>query len=230
MQFAYLTPKPAHIPVPRARPYVGAILGSNIICVLLHLFYAIPAGGEATRGYRHGSVLIDFVGQKVTGAKSERVRLLLLDALVCVLQLVGLAVLLVLRDGNTVGVDRPGRGDGIRNAEAPVQDLDSEERGVRQSDSGYITDQDIEMQPLGRASTSTYEHASRASEGDALLSSTDTDHEGQVAPSSPAHPLDPHYSGRLTVATLYVADTVRTQFQEYRDAVRRRRGGPETPG
>lgn len=174
------------------------------------------------------------MGQKVTGAKSERARLLLLDVLVCVLQLVGLAVLSVLRDGNTVGGDGSGHGEGIGNVEAPGQDLDSEERGVRQSDSGHITDQNIEMEPLGSASASasasTYRRNGQALEGDALLSPVDGDHGSQVAPSPPVHPLDPHYSGRLTIATLYVADTVRAQFKEYRDAVRQRRIVSGTPG
>src|SRR6187402_269562 len=80
----FLTPKPNFIPpMPQHRPYVPFIFGTNIICILLHLFTARSEAGEAMRGYLHGGIIIDLIGQK---GPTSKLHLVLLDILILLLQ------------------------------------------------------------------------------------------------------------------------------------------------
>jgi len=86
----FLTPKPNFIPpMPQHRPYIGAIFGPNIICLFLHLFTARSEAGEAMRGYLHGGVIIDLIGQK---GPTSKFHLVVLDVLVLALQCFMLSV------------------------------------------------------------------------------------------------------------------------------------------
>ncbi|ROW16207.1 hypothetical protein VPNG_01931 [Cytospora leucostoma] len=166
VQYMYLTPKPEDFLklMPAPRPQVYTIFGSNIICMLFHLIFALPEATETTRGYLHGGVIVDFVGQK---APTSKFSLILLDGLVLLLQCVMCAVWLekdrlktleiTLRSVAAGGfpkriVPAPGA---VTTTEAtiadvtPGQDLDAEERGVLRDDPlGAGETNDIEMRPL----------------------------------------------------------------------------------
>jgi hypothetical protein len=91
VQAVYLMPKPIEFPEQNLpQPYIGGVLGVNIICMLFHLFSRAPEAGEATRGYLHGSLLLDFIGQH---GPSSKLRLLLLDMVILLLQFLALAVI-----------------------------------------------------------------------------------------------------------------------------------------
>lgn len=162
-QATFLSPKsdemlrlfPSQYPQ-RTSPYLGAILVPNGVAVLLHLLFALPtpASSESSRGYLHGGVVVDVVGQK---APTSRWPLLLLDVVVIALQCFMLAVH-VEREGLRGYVRSPafrrhyggheheegsrhrrdGSGDGrggrtareARGAAATSLELDAEERGV----------------------------------------------------------------------------------------------------
>ncbi|KAI1840341.1 hypothetical protein JX266_013473 [Neoarthrinium moseri] len=151
----FLGVKADHVILPLLNYPVGLIVGANALCMLLHLATALPTAGEAARGYLHGGVLVDFVGQK---PPSSRLVLLLLDAVVLALQCVMLAVSMekdrvkkiVSPPQQPQTADAAGAGTGAADA-PPVtgQDHDAEERGVlRDAPAADATD-DIEMQPLG---------------------------------------------------------------------------------
>ncbi|KAI7201763.1 hypothetical protein KC324_g2045, partial [Hortaea werneckii] len=169
--FVFLTPKPAFFPEhPADRPYIGSILGTNILCILLHLIYVPPSGGESTRGYLHGGLVMDFIGQQ---GGASRMHLLILDLILLCLQLTQLCAKttkLKLKKGPVQVTTSGGR---EYNAAPTTQDIDSEERGVRRSE-----EQDgIEMQnlsPSGGASNSVRDHPrpDDASGTDHVLSST----------------------------------------------------------
>src|SRR3954469_4316676 len=79
-QMMFLSPKPQFIPTaPIHRPYIGAIFAPNIICILLHILTARSEAGEAMRGYLHGGVIIDLIGQK---GPTSKFHLVVLDLLV----------------------------------------------------------------------------------------------------------------------------------------------------
>ncbi|CAK7266108.1 hypothetical protein SEPCBS119000_001854 [Sporothrix epigloea] len=65
------------------RPHVFAVIAPNLLCLLAHSLGALPAASEANRGYLHGGVIIDFVGQ---AAPTSKLGLVLLDLMVLVVQ------------------------------------------------------------------------------------------------------------------------------------------------
>lgn len=224
IQFVFLTPKPPMLPAPPAnRPYIGGIFGTNLLCVLLHILYDAPSAGEATRGYLHGGLPMDFIGQR---GPSSKVLLLLLDLLVLSLQLVHLSAHITRQRlkgdgiGAAINVTTP---SGRQYAAAPTataqsrQDLDAEERGVRRSDE-QARNEEIEMQNLTSAGTATASSTSQqrgtesedTSERDSLLASTNT------AARTDAHIFDAFNSGQIIVADLEVWSTIKEQFWAYR--------------
>ncbi|EME79171.1 uncharacterized protein MYCFIDRAFT_90088 [Pseudocercospora fijiensis CIRAD86] len=66
-------------------PIIGTIFGTTLLCIIMHLYNSPPSAGEATRGYLHGGLAMDFIGQK---GPSSKVHLILLDLLVLLVQLV----------------------------------------------------------------------------------------------------------------------------------------------
>lgn len=167
VQYMYLTPKPEDFLklMPAARPQMTIIFGSNVICMLSHLVFALSEATETERGYLHGGVIIDFIGQK---APTSRLGLLLLDVLILLLQCVMCSVWLekdrlkllelTLRTVAAGGFPKrtvPVPGTGTTATDATMadvtsgQDLDAEERGVIRDDPlGADESNDIEMRPL----------------------------------------------------------------------------------
>ncbi|KAL9105124.1 MAG: hypothetical protein Q9163_000042 [Psora crenata] len=193
----YFTPKPDIIPPtpPGRRPYMGTIFGTNVICILWHLIFGSPAAGEATRGYLHGGLVIDFVGQ---ASPVSRGRLLVVDLLCMCLQVLILGVTLERR-----------RVQGISNVTTPAnlggtQDHDAEEAGLLRSD--LAVGEDIELQPLRYTTTgsSTSGMDSRGQE-DAF--------EQSPQGMDDTHPLDNLDTGERIIANLQIWDTIRTQWQ-----------------
>lgn len=152
--------------MPAPRPQMYTIFASNIICMLLHIFSALPEASETMRGYLHGSTLIDFIGQK---APTSRFSLLLLDCIILIFQCVMCAVWLekdklkkIEATLRTVAAGGFPKKRDPTSAPAPTavvdvgmgagtstQDLDSEERGIlRDNPLGADETNDIEMRPL----------------------------------------------------------------------------------
>ena len=148
VEWFYFTPKPKMFPEPpKNRPYLGAVLGSNIICIFLHAFSPRPEAGEASRGYLHGGLLIDFVGQKGPISKA---RLLFLDLLALALQLAVVTAFLARQSIKSFMPDPGAPSDAAEGSDAEAtsewQDHDSEERGVLRPDPGIF--EEIELQTL----------------------------------------------------------------------------------
>lgn len=145
-QYFYIQAGPVII-VPQLPP----VLAANIICIITHLLHAPPeAIGRGSRGYLHGGLIIDMIGEKGPIPKS---RLLLQDLLILGLQFIMLAI---AHERSVMTLDKPA---------APSQDIDAEEAGVRRSQEGAEasgeTEEGIEMQSMTtdtrRAKSSTVE-------------------------------------------------------------------------
>ncbi|KAI1804033.1 DUF1746-domain-containing protein [Daldinia bambusicola] len=132
--------------------HVSAILGPNFICILLHLLTSLPQAGEASRGYLHGGILFDFIGQK---APSSKFSLLLLDILILGLQCFMLTVNIEKERVRKVvkprrQIDRPETtAEETTTTTTTGQDLDAEERGVLRDAPMVDEASDVEMQSLG---------------------------------------------------------------------------------
>ncbi|KAK3071103.1 hypothetical protein LTR53_009266, partial [Teratosphaeriaceae sp. CCFEE 6253] len=209
VQFVFLTPKPSLFPEPPSnRPYVGAILGSNLLCLALHMYLAAPSAGEATRGYLHGGLAMDFVGQK---GPSSKLHLIILDLLVVVLQIVHLSAHITrqrLKEGS-VSVTTP-TGRHYTPPASSTQDADAEERGVRRSEEQQGG---IEMQSLDPTGTvAASETAEDTDQDTTLLDSTTA--------RTDAHMFDAFNSGQIILADLDIFQTVKEQFWSYQTAPR----------
>ncbi|POS75438.1 hypothetical protein DHEL01_v206161 [Diaporthe helianthi] len=237
VEYMYLTPKPEEFLklLPAPRPQIYAVFGSNILCMLLHLLLALPEASETMRGYLHGGVIIDFVGQK---APTSRLGLLLLDCLVLMLQCVMCAVWLEKdrlkkievtlrsvaaggvpkRNGNTTTT--PQVASGTTGDAASTQDLDAEERGVLIDDPlGEDDSRDIELQPLvpNRPPPQTTAEDSSTGQLEARyqrilrsLGGSGSQEQGADRPSL----LDVLMSGNGLLANLHVVQSLRTLAAE----------------
>jgi Fungal domain of unknown function (DUF1746) len=180
VQLFLLTERPAGLPHPPARSALGAIVGSNLLCTVLHLVNPRPQAGEATNFYMHGSIIIDFVGQL---GPTSKWRLFHMDTLLFVLQVVMLGVAIEKRRVQTPE----------KQILRPAQDLEAEESGVvrsettRERNGVHEGDERIEMQELLPGGTSE---------------------EGAEADDSNVHVLDEFYTGHTILTSLNVVESI----------------------
>ncbi|RPB27151.1 DUF1746-domain-containing protein [Terfezia boudieri ATCC MYA-4762] len=131
IQLNFLTPKPINLPTPpQRRSVIIGLFGWTIFNLLIHILGSAPEAGEASGGWLHGGLIIDFIGQE---GPISKVRLAITDVTILLLQLVILAATIAklgLLEGVTEGRRRGGDAEeGIR-----THDLDSEERGERRGE------------------------------------------------------------------------------------------------
>ncbi|KAH7368961.1 hypothetical protein B0T11DRAFT_277925 [Plectosphaerella cucumerina] len=67
----FLSPKSDDwpIPLPAIQAQVLSVFVPSFLCVLAHILEALPSAGEAARGYMHGGVIVDFIGQTPPSTK-----------------------------------------------------------------------------------------------------------------------------------------------------------------
>jgi len=216
-QLMFLTPKPHFVPpVPKHHPYIGAIFGTNLFCIILHLITNRPQAGEMTRGYLHGSFIIDFIGQK---GPTSKFQLVILDLLILALQCVMLAVhvekerlkAILSPDSST-----PASSLTPATAAIPSQDHDAEERGVLRE---VVTDgsREVEWQGIGGTSYQTVDESQRPQlpDGDAEQEHLLSEAVGPAAVVPQDGPLDIFYSGDVIIADFHVLQTLRNQWADH---------------
>ncbi|TWU77914.1 hypothetical protein ED733_005081 [Metarhizium rileyi] len=132
-QYMYLTPKNEAFPflMPASRVHVFLVVIPNFICIFLHLFASLPRGPDFHRGYQHGGLIIDFVGQRPS---TYRIYYLLADFAILAVQCLMLTVH-TQRERLRVMLKtfRPILPEITESLEArmrSIQSLDAEERGV----------------------------------------------------------------------------------------------------
>lgn len=152
----FLTPKDGLL-LPAEHPHIYTIFVPAVICMLVHAFFSLPAAGEATRGYLHGGVIIDFIGQR---PPTTRLAFLFFDLVILGAQCLMLAVHQERERLKKAVI--PGlrtfspSGDTSQPAAAaePSQDHDAEERGVRRDEADLADDGGMELQPLSGGDSS----------------------------------------------------------------------------
>ncbi|KAK1757674.1 DSC E3 ubiquitin ligase complex subunit 4 [Echria macrotheca] len=146
--YIFISPKDSRLSLPAHRPHVFAIFVPNMLCVLFHMLFALPRASEATRGYLHGGVLIDFIGQK---PPTWRLGLLLFDLIIWSTQCLMLAVHQErekLRKAVNPSLQSVPGTENTTGAWQSTQDHDAEERGVLRDENDLMGDEGIELQPL----------------------------------------------------------------------------------
>jgi hypothetical protein len=188
-------------PPDEPKPFLPLLLFAFGANFLLHQLYPAPAAGEDTRGYLHGGLMIDFIGQQ---GPTSRWKLGALDTCILLLQLVMVAVhvkrrelkkkLAAISAGQAMTPSEPAAPAATAgDAAARGQDADDEERGVlRRTD----TLSDIGVDP---------------DEEDALLSSS--------ADAGQPDALDILTSGQCAIGEFSLIDTIlqeNTNYSAYR--------------
>ncbi len=183
--------------------HVSAIIVPNVLCMFLHLVTSLPSAGEASRGYLHGGVLIDFVGQK---APTSRLGLLLVDFVVFGLQCLMVAVNMekerirqVVKPPRVIGAAAAGSADDDANPPT-TQDHDAEERGVLRDAPTLDESDDIEMRPLGGDRRDSEERANLLGRG---TTEAGSEYDGLI---------DALRSGNAILSTFHVRQALRTTW------------------
>lgn len=207
-QYMYLTPKDDSFPflMPATRMHVMLVVIPNIICMLLHLFCSLPVGPDYHRGYMHGGLVIDFIGQK---PPTSRLYYLLADVAILAIQCLMLTVH-TERERLRVMLKtfRPLVSDLAQQVMTipSIEDLDAEERGVSREMSGLATTDetnDVEMQPLRRASD--------ADDGNEPNGESESlSRESSMEESSRSHLSDVLSSGNAILGEYHVIHSIRS--------------------
>ncbi|EAQ90897.1 hypothetical protein CHGG_02832 [Chaetomium globosum CBS 148.51] len=147
--YSFLTPKDGLL-LPAEHPHIYTIFIPSMLCILAHLFFSLPEAGEATRGYLHGGVIIDFIGQK---PPTSRLAFLCFDLVILGAQCLMLAVhqerealkKAVSPSMRTISVNEA---QSAQPAAQTTQSLDAEERGELRDETYLGEGTGTEMQPL----------------------------------------------------------------------------------
>lgn len=229
VELIFFTPKAPPFEPTRNQPFIGAIIASNLFCMIFHAFFIRPEAGEDTRGYLHGGLFIDFIGQKPVPV----FRLLSFDVLILLVDFIMLALIVErVKTAGANAVAPPNTTNSTTNTDATTdqpdrQDHDAEERGVGRgnentSDSDNFTPDNRNPSPIASIDDDVNE------ERTTLLAEPDDGSSGH-SPRG-AHPLDRYASGQKIILEMSFFHTLRDQWQ-YSTTPRRPTGyvpSPET--
>ncbi|CBX94655.1 hypothetical protein LEMA_P116580.1 [Plenodomus lingam JN3] len=116
-------------PPDEPKPFLPLLLFSFLMNLFLHLTYPAPSAGEDTRGYLHGGLMIDFIGQQ---GPTSKWKLGALDLCILFLQLAMVSVHVKRRHlkKQLARLSTGGCTTAPTEAVARGQDADDEERGL----------------------------------------------------------------------------------------------------
>ena len=201
--------------------------------LFIHFFSAPPSASEVTRFYLHGSILIDFIGQRAIGGWRATLRLCILDILVAVLQVVAVGVVSCMQQPKDESEDNKTSSHLLDLARANRM-FEQERRGARiRATSPNSTrrlgefrrqkwrqarerGEDIEMQPLRRRASDAFELDDIDEEEQ--IGDQEEEEEDFYRESSPQSVVDIYYSGQAVVADLNLVHVVKQQLWELRNA------------
>lgn len=162
-QSLYLTPKDESLPVaiPSTRAHVILVVLPNFICILLHMFGSLSVGTEEHRGYLHGGMVIDFVGQTPYMSRLYYifidVMLLFLQSLMMTIHNERESLRVTLKTFRPLPSARVADGASARS----LEDIDTEEQGMPREESLSLRmddGNDIELRELNGDGTSIMEN------------------------------------------------------------------------
>ncbi|KAH6608752.1 hypothetical protein Trco_002098 [Trichoderma cornu-damae] len=212
-QYMYLTPKEESFAflIPATPLHVFMILVPNLLCMVLHLSGPLPTGPDYHRGYQHGGMIIDFVGQMPA---TSRLYYLLADLFILFLQCLMLTIH-NHRESLRAALETfrsciPGLLLEPIAGRSP-EDLDAEERGVSRHVPGMMADEtdEIELQPLDRRADGEGAEDGNEQSGPAVR-----DTSSDEAPRT--HLSDIMSSGNAVLNEYHIIHTMRTAIMNTR--------------
>ncbi|CAG8251473.1 unnamed protein product [Penicillium olsonii] len=223
VQLILFTPKAPPFEPTRNHPFIGGIIVSNLICVIFHAFFIRPEAGEETRGYLHGGLFIDFIGQTPVSIS----RLLAFDLLIFLVDIVLLA--LTIERVNTIGTPTPtptgpppapNLDTNQETTGSEPQDHDAEERGVLRQEDGH------EVPPSADSTESPHSSSvdEEVEEERTSLLADPTEGQSPIAARG-GHPTDTFASGEVIIANVPLWGTLRDQQRYYKDLTTRQASG-----
>lgn len=210
VQLIFFTPKASPFDPTRNQPFVGTIFASNLFCMISHIFFTQLEAGEETRGYLHGGLFIDFIGQK---APIPLLRLLAFDVLIMFLDFImlGLIIERVKTNEAVASISTPTSAppETPTPAQAP-QDHDSEERGIlREASQSIHGDEGVELQDLGTQATNPRTSLDEQLERTGLL----IDDSAEARSAKGGHFLDTFAAGEAVIMETSLIDIIRDQWR-----------------
>jgi hypothetical protein len=189
----------------------------------LHLLLPRPEAGEATRGYLHGGLAMDFVGQK---GPTSKFHLVLLDVLILLMQLVQLAA-------TTTRQRVKQQMSSTTTPPTAVQNHDFEERGQHRSDHQPVDQELHALNPTQGPPEDTESSTQPDTESPAQPDAESDERQALLASTAPrtdSFIFDAFNSGEIMVANLNLFDVIKTHLKEMRDPVQPTSTAPSTAG
>lgn len=185
--------------------------------MLLHAFLINPEAGESTRGYLHGGLFIDLIGQRPVSV----LRLLLFDLLIFFVDIILLALTIervkTLASTPPAPTERTSTSNTNTETETAAhqsQDHDAEERGVLRQEDG---DEAIPHESAASSPNSSVDD--EVDEERANLLADPTDIESPILARG-GHPMDTFAAGEHVVVNASFPGTLVDQWRYSRDLVR----------
>lgn len=211
-----LTPIPDTVTVTRPpdepKPFLPLLLFSFGVNFLLHLTYPAPAAGEDTRGYLHGGLMIDFIGQQ---GPTSKWKLGALDICILFLQLVMVSVHVKRRElKKKLAKLAAGGGGGASNtttnratSDSAATETAAATAAVANANVGRGQDADDEERGvLHRTDTLSDVGAEAGSEDDMLLPESESGH---------ADAMEMLSSGQCVIGEFTLLDTLVEENRNY---------------
>ncbi|KAJ5592842.1 hypothetical protein N7537_009746 [Penicillium hordei] len=232
VELIFFTPKAPPFEPTRSQPYVGAIIGSNLVCMLFHAFLIRPEAGEETRGYLHGGLFIDFIGQ----APVSVYRLLSFDLLIFLIDLIMLALIIerVKTNGTPAPAPTTSNADTATETttetipdaeESQPQDHDAEERGIIRQEDGEQTISPAHYSSDSHHSSGIDEEVEE--ERTTLLADPADAESGSGARGG--HPMDTFAAGQAVIVNMSFRGTICDQWRHSNAATRPSSGFAPSP-
>lgn len=210
VEFIFFTPKASPFEPTRNQPYIGAVLASNIFCMVFHAFLIQPEASEDLRGFLHGGLFIDFIGQKPVPV----FRLLCFDVIMLLVDFLMLG--LIIERVKTAAISNPPSNtsttlnapqtstDGdTAQPEGQEQDIDAEERGVVRGNEDTDADEASSPPPVV-----TIVDDDVNDERTTLLADP-----GDSTSGRDNHPLDSFASGQAVIMEMGLFSVIRDQWR-----------------
>ncbi|CAI7677762.1 unnamed protein product [Penicillium pancosmium] len=211
VELILFSPKAPPFDPTRNHPFVGAIIASNLFCMIFHALVINPQAGEETRGYLHGGLFIDFIGQTPVPV----LRLLSFDILIFLIDFIMLALIIerVKTAGPTntptTNTEQTTTNPDSNATQPTAQDHDAEERGMMRG-----TDDTETEEPESESNTPTPPPVTEIDDdvNDERTTLLAEPGESDATYTRDGHPLDTFSAGQAVIVDMGFWGTMRDQW------------------